>query len=181
MNLEQKVENSTPFYLLLCQITGALLQNKRMPVCYLLVTLLAAWFASKKMHWHYLTPWFQHICQNWFLCIDIKTNPIKFIESWCLMPRGSWYTCQLMHNICVQTWIGWYVCQPMHNICIIIYVRLCHQSSCAGSPIKLHLVTSGLTSRVIKSKKYSTITKTYLHVKIFYQNQRNLHRNQKVY
>ena len=66
----------------------------------------------------------------------------------------------------------------MHDICVRIYVRLLHQSSCAGSPIELYLVTYGLTLILITSKTESNIKKTSLHVKTVYQTHRNIHRFQ---
>ena len=48
VNSEPNVEVSTPFYCLLCQIIGALLQNISTPVINLFVVLSLAWFASTK-------------------------------------------------------------------------------------------------------------------------------------
>ena len=48
----------------------------------------------------------------------------------------------------------------MNDICGRVYVRMYHQLSCAGTPIELYLVTSGLNPRVITGKTYGTVNKT---------------------
>ena len=126
------------------------------------------WTDIQKIDNTILTSWSWYDTMNYFWEFFWYRVTVVLHVNWCIIsviPRGNWYAHQLIHNICVRTWIGWYVCQPMHDICIRIYVSLCHILSCDGPPIELPLVTSRLTPIVITSKTEITVNKTSLHVK----------------
>ena len=67
----------------------------------------------------------------------------------------------------VHELVSMYVNQCMIYV-LELYLMLCYQIICDGTPIELYLVTFGLNPRLITSKIESTVYKTSLHIKTVY-------------
>ena len=101
VNYNPKVDaSSTEFCLLLTnQIAGALLQNNRMPVWDLLISVLPAWFTSINLCviMQLAASRRRHIPRDLFTCVPIEFRPVTLLETisvnirvcWGQMPKSS--------------------------------------------------------------------------------------------